>query len=414
MHKYSTAKSYGSFHRAGAWKDPFPKDAGKRGPNSSPFSNLLSFGTTWRGMQWIRLFILFYLTFCLVAIGMAQICNSTDSQIYLAREGVLSAGYHGFVMRGSDGSFYVTGQTAQPDGVNAHLVPTKIDPSNGYSYVGNIMHAYAFGSTGYILHTDQKVYVWGNILINGVPGSKAFQSLNLPAEINPSDIKTISATSENNNSDNTVLGILMKDGSVYVYSDFFSNPDTGSDFLTGYKFYGNNSTSSNRSYNKVSIRSNHPISHLVMGSYGAFAYSENQNKFYTWGSMVHRGDGNNPSESLLPVEMTNPLPSNVSVVKIDLASRSTDGMTYYILGSDGKIYTMGIGKDGLLGQGNQDNSNSWITVKNPSGQADLIGVVYIDAQNSSRQYPTIGAILSNGTYYLWGSNNRGLVAAGGL
>ncbi len=210
MHSYSTAKSYGSFHRAGVWNVPYPEDAGKSVPNSSAFFNLFSFGTSWRGMQWIKLFLLFILTFCLVAVGSAQQlaknlsnmlrltkikknvfpvfinfwkhpasirlilycllllcstgmgmaqnsqnCNSTDSDIYSAREGALSAGFHGFVMRGSDGSFYVTGEDAQPNGSSNHRVPVKIDTSNGYSYQGNIIHAYAFGRRAYILHTDQ-------------------------------------------------------------------------------------------------------------------------------------------------------------------------------------------------------------------------------------------------------------------
>jgi hypothetical protein len=143
----------------------------------------------------------------------------------------------------------------------------------------------------------------------------------------------------------------------------------------------------------------------------AFAYSATTGKFYTWGGKTYLGDGTAASSSrTTATEMANPLLTltGVSVVQIGVSAS-----TYYVLGSDGKVYVTGLNWQGSAGQGTSNSSGevrTWTAMRDTTGVAgtSLTGVQYIAAQNNSdtasNGYDALAMILKDSSLLVVGGN----------
>jgi alpha-tubulin suppressor-like RCC1 family protein len=78
--------------------------------------------------------------------------------------------------------------------------------------------------------------------------------------------------------------------------------------------------------------------------------------------------------------MTNPLPAGVQVVQIGASYN-----TYYVLGSDGRVYVTGLNASGSAGQNGTGAVVSWTTMRNTSGAVgtSLENVQFFSAQSSA-------------------------------
>jgi hypothetical protein len=205
-----------------------------------------------------------------------------DNWIDLAnfKSKLMSSAFHGTLFRSAKGNYYVAGQYAKPDGTD-QPIPTLVTPANGYNYTGEIIDIAAVGSnSSYAIATTKGIWVWGylstNFILPGTSstGASPMQQVTLPAEIDPKNIKSISASTNN-------FMILMQDGTVYT-SGMGNASINGAGLSSIYK-----------GFTKVLVSANTPltnISQIEATSGGSFAADATNNKLYTWGANRYRND----------------------------------------------------------------------------------------------------------------------------
>ena len=289
--------------------------------------------------------------------------------------------------------YYAAGVNSPPSGSGSSPNPTLVTPENGYDYDGIILHAQAHRTGSFAILTTQGFWMWGDGTIDG---NNAFSKVDLPSEIIPTRVKSMSITS------GVSMSFVMVDGKVYTYSSIDASEN------------GAGLTSTSTDFTEVKVSANtalENISDAVTASGGTFAYSSVNNTFYTWGKSTYLGDGSVAEKRTYATKMANPLPSGVEVVSI--AATGNNVMNYFVLGSDQRVYSLGKNSSGVLGQGNTSESRTWLTVKNSAGAAPLEDVKFLSAQHASGNYPTVSVIQNNGQLLSWGSNNANTIGTGG-
>ncbi|MBL4663379.1 MAG: hypothetical protein JKY22_07465, partial [Flavobacteriaceae bacterium] len=148
--------------------------------------------------------------------------------------------------------------------------------------------------------------------------------------------------------------------------------------------------------------------------YGVIFAKTTAGDLYTWGRKIFQGNNTTDFDSPTPVLMTNPLPGGVNIVQIEVSSKGGFGLyynsSYYILGSDGKIYVLGDNVQGVLGIGVTTEQRNWVNVRNQTNTADLSNVVFISAtDNAAPDTTAASAILNDGTLLSWGSNDNAMI-----
>ncbi len=305
---------------------------------------------------------------------------------------LMSSAFHGTLFRSAKGNYYVAGQYAKPDGTD-QTIPTLVTPANGYNYTGEIIDIAGVGSSStYAIATTKGIWVWGylndNFILPGTTtavGGSPFQKVKLPSEIDPKNIKSISASTNN-------FLILLQDGTVYAYG------------MANASLNGAGLTTATKGFTQVLTGANSPLTNIAQieaTSGGSVAADITNNKLYTWGTNVYLGNASAASTKNYATEMTNPLPNGIRIAMID-GTYSTS-MTYLLLGTDKKVYALGSGSEGILGQNSTTNSTSWVNVKGQNGVGVLQNVEYLSAQNSTDQYTSASVILNTGKPLSWGS-----------
>ncbi|MDO8972084.1 MAG: hypothetical protein Q7U74_15425, partial [Saprospiraceae bacterium] len=146
----------------------------------------------------------------------------------------------------------------------------------------------------------------------------------------------------------------------------------------------------------------------------AFAYSASADKFYTWGRTTYLGDGLGAATRTVATEMTPPpLPAGVKVVQIGVTYS-----TYYVLGSDGKVYVMGANTSGAAGQNSTSTVPTWTTMRDATGVAgtSITNVQFLSAQNSSvygNNASSVAVLLKDGSVLATGSDSRNMLGTPG-
>jgi gliding motility-associated-like protein len=322
-------------------------------------------------------------------------CNSptfsswTDEASFKSK--IMSSAFHGTLFRSKSGKYYVAGQYAKADGTD-QVIPTLVTPANGYNYTGEIIDMAAAGSNScYVLATTEGIWVWGYLNTNFVlpgttnTGASPFQKVALPAEIDPKNIKSISASSNN-------FLILLLDGTVFSYSKGIA------------ALNGAGLTSATTGFTKVLVAPNTPlvnIDQVEATSNGSIAADITHSKLYTWGTNVYLGNGSAATTLNYATEMTNPLPSGTGIAMIDATYNAS--MTYLVLGTNKKVYAMGSGSEGILGLNSLSNTTTWANVLGKDGVGILENVEYLSAQNSTDLYTSASVILNTGQPLSWGS-----------
>ena len=316
------------------------------------------------------------------------------SNINELRNKFVTAAFHGTMWFGADNSYYVAGTNSVASGVASSATPIKVVPANGYNYTGRVIAAQAFSLNAYSLLTTDGLWIWGE-RISPLMTSAAFQKITLPSYINPADIKKMSI-----NGYNYTITFLMNNGSVYTYSNAYPSNN------------GAGISATSTAFTKVVAASSQDlrnISQVVAHPSGTFTYSKLDNKFYTWGNATYLGNGSAVANRAVATEMQNPLPTGVSVVDIRVTGYSTAGLTYYILGSDKRVYSLGYNNKGQVGNGTLTATTTWGTVKNAAGTATLENVEYLSAQYAAETYPSASVILTNGQLLSWGQNDSDMI-----
>ena len=114
--------------------------------------------------------------------------------------------------------------------------------------------------------------------------------------------------------------------------------------------------------------------------------------------------------------MANPLPTGVTVVDIAITGGDRDFVEYephyFVLGSNGKVYSVGENTDGVGGVGASGSFTDWRTVRNVGNTGDLENVVFLSSADHTRYYSIASAIQADGQLVAWGYNSINFRAIG--
>lgn len=337
------------------------------------------------------------------ALSLWRETNVTKSQL-------ITAGNTGAFYKSESGEYYVTGDQATLTG-SGITTPVLVKPSNGYNYTGTIIDV-AVASTNlnqYLLLTTSGLYTWGYPYLAqpNTYGANdySFKQIIAPASSGfiPADVRSMTASSGG-------IMFLMNDGTVrsVTTSDSTSGHPGALDFsrvvvdatgtpltgITDLQFATNNNGTT------------------------AFAYSASSGKFYTWGSSAYLGGGLGSTSLTRATEMA-PLPdSGVSVVQIGVSAK-----TYYVLGSNGKVYSCGANANGSAGQNSTSAVLSWTAMRDTTGVSgtSLTGVQFLSASNGTDNSQNgvndaVSLILKDGSVLVVGDQdaNRNSLASDAL
>jgi hypothetical protein len=332
--------------------------------------------------------------------------------------GKVQSTFHSTIALGPDGIFKAWGNgMGYGSAYGADILsPTTIDKLMYPALTGSVLKAtFASNSTN---NTNQVIVlstaglfaggVEGQVVPDALTTSITFQKIiapanadpttGLPIGIMPGDVRHMMATPG--------AVILLANGRIYVlgsaatlYGDRLSN--TAADVLWH----------SVTNYDGSVLTG---INHVVMSNNTGFAVDGADN-FYTWGSQQYLGDGTsvNAASGSLPANsgtggatnfwrarpMTKPSPWAGTKM---IATTGLAG-SYFVLGTDGYVYSMGNGTSGVLGIGSTANNPVWQRVKTNAG-TDLANVRMIAANDQDAVgYAAMGATGSAGECYTWGS-----------
>lgn len=326
--------------------------------------------------------------------------------------GLIQSLFHMSMVRTKSG-FSIFGEFTHPSGTGNILFPTEMTPANGFNYDGDIIAGTVGGGGNrvscFVLSTAG-LYTWGEksqVPIAWITNGRAFQSIPLPEGINPRDVKVISATAASRETGSLVL--LTKWGDVYVLAS--GNQHSAS-------VYGDGSTAIDDAWHKVLL--GQVVSVKLFGSGIGMALTLN-GELFTWGPNVFLGDGSAAKNSAIPVKMT--LPPAISKVRMTAMTGDrgvTTTTTYYVLGDDKRVYSLGHNIGGVLGIGTVGGAplTTWQTVQSPTGNGVGTGtgflenIKFINGALHNPNSGAAGAIDEDGVPYFWGSNEPKYVRLG--
>lgn len=317
------------------------------------------------------------------------------------------------VIKEKDGTFKIWGSGAGPTNNPTNnvlknlLVPTAVTPANGFNYTGTPLKAtVAGGTTGAILLTTDGLYGWGS---RSVPYTKTTNDGNsqfgkitidgkadgLPPGISPTNVKMMFHTSLS-------LSIVTCKGEAWVMNG-----------AATYYPSGDGSTDNNHSiWHRVKISPTQTLDNVVAlrGSTGAKIALTADGKLYTWGASTFIGDGTDPVTGTNRAFATPVvIPSGVTPKMIGMTEASgTSGHSYFLLGTNGKLYAMGYAGSGVLGDGLNTTRNTWKEVTATSNGHTLGGnIVWISPdEHGNDTNTTINVLTNDKKQWGWGKNNN--------
>ncbi len=319
----------------------------------------------------------------------------------------MQSGFHSTIATLPDGSFSAWGELIPASGTGNQLIPVSLTPVNGYTYTGvplfaslgsnsaSNMQAFLMSSTG--------LYAWGKegiVVPNAVTSSAAFQQINMPIGVTPSQIKAMLAT-------NNALTLHTITGEIWVCGIIAEMHGAGATLPTAGTNYWTRVTTSAVGNPILTDVLDYRISPR-----GGIAYT-NSGTWYTWGSMCYTGNG--VAAAALQNRATPMTAPFVGVPKMLAITSDLTEPSYFALNSaNNKMYALGNNSTGQLGQNNIISQKGWVIVKNALGTGDLLNVVFISAndQDGRGTEGAAGCITSDDHLYLWGSNSgTGMIGA---
>ncbi|GAB1396770.1 hypothetical protein MASR1M65_15470 [Saprospiraceae bacterium] len=342
--------------------------------------------------------------------------------------------WHSSMIREADGTVKVWGQGVAQNGsgTSSGHVLTTTDPagllsganfgSGSDQLTGTVLKFAGASSTNtqqFAVLSTNGLYVWGDagILVpnvsNVATGSfrkvaigtynvsgGATKADGLPNGVNPADVKMMFGTRQG-------LAIVTCTGAAWVLTV------NGSAYGDG----ATDNTTNDLLWHRVSTAANTPLNNVVAvrGTFQTFMALTASGDIYTWGTGTRLNDGSGAQNRSFATLITKP--SGVTPKMIGM-TQSTGGKTYYLLATDGRLFSMGENNRQQLGYGGTTDSNVWGQVTASTtvdGDTYTIGsnVVWISPQehdgNSSNDNASINVITTQGKVWAWGDNDFGML-----
>lgn len=331
--------------------------------------------------------------------------------------------YNATIARGSDGKVMVWGQSIGPNGENI-APPLELNGDNygiGENKLTGSILKFAMGGdeqVQFAVLTTEGLYIWGHygMLVSPNISNVAHNSFRkvsigtynvqqeelksdgLPQGVEPTAVKMMFGTVVG-------LAIVTCDGQAWVLS--------GHEYEYGYT-YGDGAAGrveNNSLWHRVSTAPNTPLENVVAvrGVYESFMALTAEGKVYTWGLRTYLGDNTGQSSHQFATLMT-PIagvrPKMIGMVRAGM------GVSYYILGTNGRVYSLGNNTNRQLGNYSHSRQYSWYNVVGRPVTKEGVtfkledNIAWISpAEHVGNRSPAINVLTKEGKLWAWGANH---------
>lgn len=343
--------------------------------------------------------------------------NSSDPNT-LEYDNMVSS-FHATIVKEYDGKVLVWGQGSGQTGANV-APPLEL---NGINYgigenklTGSVLKFTIGGAHQFAVLTTEGLYIWGtsgalvatniyNVANNSFRKvsigtynvqQESLKSDGLPQGVQPTAVKMMFGTGQG-------LAIVTCDGQAWVLA---SNGDAYGDGAVA-------TSNNNRLWHRVSTALDTPLENVVAvrGTYQAFMALTAEGKIYTWGVNTRLGNNTGASNRKFATLMTTV--ADVTPKMIGM-TRSTTGVSYYLLGTNGRLYTMGDNSSKQLGDNSTIVRNSWYNVVASSsigGETYELAdnIAWISPQEHYNGSASINVLTKEGKLWAWGYNQGSML-----
>jgi len=316
----------------------------------------------------------------------------------------MCSGFHTTFIKDPSGTWKVWGESVGNDGVSNVLSPIDFNATN-YPELTGTVYKMAIGSNfslymQLIVLTSDGLFVLGTqdaVLKSDLTTSTTFQKIivngkadGLPITVSPTDVKMMFATSY-------TLMITTCDGNVYVLSQ--------DQYARGDGEIGND-----LQWSRVMQDATTPLSNVIVarGSSRVGFALKSDGTIWTWGKQTFLGDGTPSNNRNYAMQMI--LPSGLPGIKMiqctsDFFNDSGENIvSYYILGTDKKVYSLGTNNKGQLGDRTAVDRLVWVNAKNPDDSI-INDAVWISTNEHDENLSSLAVLKTNGILYTCGNNS---------
>lgn len=318
--------------------------------------------------------------------------------------------FHSTMARQADGRVLVWGEKIANSGGNV-TAPQELNAANYTGLSGEILK-FAGGSqtnvsSQHFVLTTNGLYFWGvdswGVGNTGLTLQKLTiggQTNGLPAGVTPADVKMLFGSAR-------VLGLVTCSGDVYTLVAAVVTAD-GSAYGDGTTI----SAANNAIWHRVKINATTNLTNVVaLRGNGRFNFVAltNAGQLYTWGKSTFLGDNTTFATRNFATLMTQP--SGITPKMIGMATANTDNTSsYYLLATNGNLYSLGINGQKQLGDFTTNTRNEWVRVQKSATANDFLTNVRWISPNEHDQglanTASINAITADTVLYAWGGNSR--------
>ncbi|MCX8524665.1 hypothetical protein OF897_12150 [Chryseobacterium formosus] len=330
--------------------------------------------------------------------------------------------FHSSMAKEADGKIKIWGQGAAYNTTGATIgnivVPTEINSTTYPGLTGTILKFTAGSNVNnqqFAVLTTTGLFIWGgaagSMINTAIKNSTTFGSVSigtfgitgtkadgLPANISPTDVKMMFGT-------RNTLAIVTCSGAAYVLSN-------------GGAKNGDGTTTTDAVWHRVKINANTNLSNVVAmrGTHLAMMALTADGELYTWGTGSRLGGASDtPTNRSYATLMSKP--AGITPKMIGMTSATDTNViyqSYYLLATNGNLYSMGENVSRQLGIFSTTDSNEWVQVKKSAAAGDfLTNVVWISPQeHEGGDYAAINVLTTDGKLWGWGNNNNRMLGGG--